>query len=173
MQSAEEFLTYIESLPSNLIKKDEEGRILFCQVRDPLSTCPHCGSMALQPQGYHNMKVVGLEEEAETYIYRRRRYMCKACKKTFYEQSPIMEWQDQINEKSWIRRFRERVTGVSQGEVFRKCGIPQYIYTALEKKAEAEEALAKLSIETLILLAHTLGTSVEEMYLNVKRESSV
>ena len=72
------------------IIKSKDTLLIYLKLKDNKPRCPYCGNIAklkeYKKQVIHIPDIVGLKAVVE---FKRRRYICKSCDKTFMESNPL------------------------------------------------------------------------------------
>ena len=155
MMRVEDFLKYVASLPSDCIEEKTADKTHFYLPRTDV-LCPYCESSYVNISGYHPQRLRGLPESVGTYIYKKRRYVCKDCGKTFSEKNPFLG-RHQRTIGNQLRQIRARKK-ITQGQMVEACGIPLYLYKKYEDDAEIPSLVVAMRI------ANYLDTDVMEIW---------
>ena len=156
MMRVEDFLKYVAALPSDCIEEKTADKIRFYLPRTDDILCPYCESSYVSIDGYHAQRLRGLPKSVGTYVYKRRRYRCKDCGKTFSEQNPFLG-RHQRTIGNQLRQIRARKK-ITQGQMVEACGIPLYLYKKYEDDAEIPSLVVAMKI------ADYLDTDVMEIW---------
>ena len=85
------FITFIMQLPNNSIQKINEDSFLLT-LPVSLQQCPNCNNMTSNIHSYRNqpLKDIHFISSGHCLIYRKRRYICTHCSKTFAEANSFL-----------------------------------------------------------------------------------
>ena len=156
LMRVKDFLEYVASLPEDCIEVKTNKRTQFHLPRQESVVCPHCGSHYVDVDSYHAQRLRGIPDSAGIYVYKRRRYRCKDCMKTFAETNPFLgHRQRTIGNRLRQTRSKKKL---SQGQVVEACGVPLYLYRKYEDDAEIPSLVVAMKI------ADYLDTDVMEIW---------
>ena len=156
MMRIKDFLEYVSLLPEDCIEVKTPQEIQFHLPRKESVECPVCGSSYVSIDSYYPQRLRGLPAAAGTYIYKRRRYRCKDCGKTFAEPNPFIgSHQRTLGNRLRQIRAQKKIT---QGKVVEACGVPLYLYRKYEDDAEIPSLVVAMKI------ADYLDTDVMEIW---------
>ena len=153
-----EFVRYVDTLPKDCIEVHTEDELRFHLPRIDQVKCPSCGSPCIEVHQYRAQTLQGLSNTKTRYVYNRRRYRCKDCRKTFAEPNPFLaERQRTIGNNLRQIRARKKIT---QGQMAEACGIPFYLYQRYEDDNGAEVPPTIVAMK----IANYLGADVLEIW---------
>ena len=74
------------------IKNLEDSINIYIEMPKIEHICPHCGAKTSKVHDYYSqiIKDVPIYFKPTNIIYNKRRYECKCCKKSFFEDNPII-----------------------------------------------------------------------------------
>lgn len=154
----EEFRAYVDNLPPDCVEVSDGVTVIEFKMPEHEQSCPYCGSSNLWIDKYRKQTLKGFEDSSTTYIYKRRRYYCPNCKKTFAEEAPFVGRQQQtITNK--LRAFRAK-KHLSQRQVAEGVGVPFRVYQ--EYEAAAMESFPPLDVA--LRISQYLGAEVSELW---------
>ncbi len=86
------------------MKEENREFHFWLQTKQRKQTCPNCGTKTKRVHSYRTQKIKGrlIEDRPVKIHLRKRRYLCTACKKTFYEKV------------GFIKRYQRHTTSLEQ-----------------------------------------------------------
>lgn len=161
---ADEFILFVDRLPADFVLEKNNNRVVFL-IPPQKTVCPQCGNGHLYVHQFRKQTIQGIPGNT-TYIYKKRRYICSECRKTFFEKNPFIgERQKKI---ATPLKKRRGDMGISISEMARKLDIPQYAYQWLEDgklpKGSRYDRFPPPSIETAEKAARIVGLTIDEAF---------
>lgn len=160
------FINYVDGLPEDCIEVRSEEAIRFHLPRTHVE-CPFCSSHHIDVHQYRPQLLRGIPGTKRRYIYKRRRYRCQDCGRTFAEESPFLLYnQRRIGNRLRQIRAQKKLT---QKQVVVAIGIPFHVYKKYEDDTDAEVPPTLIAMK----IAEYLRTDVLEIWGDKLREEAV
>ena len=116
---------------TDIVETDENIHV-YLGIKRRVQSCPHCHSVTDKIHDYRTQRVkdISIREKPVILVYRKRRYKCPCCSKSFYERIGILPKYHRITNRLAlyaVSQTRERISvksiadrmGVSPSSVFR------------------------------------------------------
>jgi len=116
-----DFITSIMHLPENSFKHIESNKFLLTLPVVPHS-CPHCQTKTSQIHDYRNqpVKTLLLINTEFSLVYRRRRYRCPQCTKTFPEHNSFLSKYQRMSCKIIAQILQEHGALITSTDIARR-----------------------------------------------------
>lgn len=133
-----DFTTFLIMLPQEN-KEILEGNAIRFKIPREHNACPSCGGNRIVLHQYRDQKLHGIVGET-TYIYRKRRYLCRECGKTFFEENPFLKRYQRMPQSVIAEIVKEHGEIVSASYLARRHNVsPPTIIRHFIKAMETQE----------------------------------
>lgn len=107
------------------ISESDENITICLYMQRRTHECPHCHDLTSKVHDYRTQRVkdISMREKPVILVYRKRRYKCNSCHKSFYEKFPILPKFHRITNRLALYTVSQTSQRVSVKSIAQKSGV--------------------------------------------------